>query len=154
MPYWSLDLSEETYKFTCLRDPVERILSHYKMLKDYQEDQLQHPCMLREESWLGVDVVDFINNVPKEHLLNQLYMFSKEYNIDEAIERLNEMNCVLFSDQLQVDLHRIANDLSLTLNYQHRHVSRERKFEAGLYDYLNELLGPEYELIRQLKANR
>ena len=44
-PLHKLNLQPDTFVFTCLRDPVKRVVSHYNMLKYFQKENINHPCM-------------------------------------------------------------------------------------------------------------
>ena len=52
------------------------------MLKDFQANNIDHPCMITEGKWLGECFDDFLKRIPQEHLLNQLYMFSSQNEQD------------------------------------------------------------------------
>ena len=147
LPYWALNIPEETYVFTCLRDPVDRVLSHYRMLIELKTQNTYHPCMRVEGKWLGDSLQDFIKIIPKEHLLNQLYMFSKEMNIYEAYDKLQEIDRVMFTKYLDIGLSEMSADLGITLKYQHRRKSPALDFDEGTISYLRELLDLEYKLL-------
>lgn len=154
LPYWQLDLPKDTYTFTCFRDPVERVLSHYKMLDDYRVSGEWHPCMAVEGKWLGDNIHDFIDNMPKPHLLNQLYMFSKEMNVTEACHAISKMDEVLFTETLSAGLSRMSNALGISLEYQHRRKSTARSFDLDVVDRLRDELADEYRLLDNIAALR
>jgi hypothetical protein len=97
LPYWKLDLPEYTFKFTSFRDPVLRVLSHYKMLDDLRQSGEFHPCMALEGKWLGNSIHDFIDNIPKSRKLGiplgyEHYRKTKDRIFDpSAINRLRDM---------------------------------------------------------------
>ena len=74
IPKHKLILPNNTFTITFLRDPVKRVISHYKMLYYYQVNSINHPCMKTEGAWLGECFQDFLERIPYEHLLNQLYI--------------------------------------------------------------------------------
>lgn len=119
IPVYNLSLPERTYTVTCFRDPVERVISHYKMLRCYEKNRIDHPCMKVEGKWLGEGFEDFLDNIPKEHLLNQLYMFDAGFNIDAAIERVSKVSNVIFIDEFDSGVGRINRDLGLELKPIH-----------------------------------
>lgn len=59
------------------------------------DNKIPPPCLKIEGKWLGSCFSDFISEIPKEHLLNQLYMFSKDFDVDEAVD--NVARCSHFS---------------------------------------------------------
>ena len=152
LPHWELKLPPSTYTYTCFRDPVDRVLSHYKMIKDYSEDGVDHPCMKVEGKWLGRSEIDFFLNMPREQLLNQIYMFSPTFNLDQALDGVSRMKRVLFVDRLEEDLSEMSSDLGLELHYQHRRKTKGREFSTSLKESLRELMRPEYEFLEALRS--
>ena len=92
MPYHEVAVPERTFTVTCLRDPSARLLSLYRMLMGYKANNVPHPCMKEQGKWLGNCFSDFLRNIPEEHLLNQLNMFSSECNVDEAFETISSLS--------------------------------------------------------------
>jgi hypothetical protein len=152
LPIHNLSLPRKTYTVTCFRDPVDRVISHYSMLRNYQKNGVCHPCMDVEGKWLGACFEDFIENVPKEHLLNQLFMFDKNFNVDAAIERVSRVSNIIFIDEFDSGVDRINSDLGLELKAIHvRKV--EREFEVGdtTMQRLKSLLSLEYAFLSKVR---
>ena len=98
-PLHSMQIPADTYTFTLFRDPVERVLSHYKMLLEEQAASEKHPSFFDEEPWLGSCFSDFVERMPREHLCNQLFMFSRNFSTSEALENIKRVtNVELFPD--------------------------------------------------------
>lgn len=113
-------LKRKTYTFTFLRDPIERVVSHYNMLMDMKTSKSNHPAFKLEKNWLGESFDEFIINIPPEHLQNQLYMFSKEFNVDKAIENISNVNFVgLLGRDEEKFLDIIKKKFNINLNYEH-----------------------------------
>ena len=76
IPAPMLSLPEKTFRVTCLRDPVERVLSHYRMLVHYRETGQDRAS--NEMPWLGeqASLGTFLDRIPRAHLLRQVAMFS------------------------------------------------------------------------------
>ncbi|MBL4663623.1 MAG: sulfotransferase family 2 domain-containing protein [Flavobacteriaceae bacterium] len=106
-PRHQLNLKPEVFTFTCLRDPVKRVVSHYNMLKYYQLNNIDHPIMKVEGKWLGKSFDDFMVRMPKEHLLNQLYMFSSSCDLNEATDSLLSLNKIIYTENLKVGLDEL-----------------------------------------------
>ena len=152
IPEHSINIPDNTYKFTCLRDPVERIVSHYKMVKNYVENNIPHPMIRRESEWLGENIIDFVQNMPDEHLFNQLYMFSSNINVEEALEKLASLDRVLMTESLALGVDALANDLLLTLQPQHvRRAKNKVSMTASELEILRETLDNEYNLLHKCK---
>lgn len=152
IPYHKLKLPENTFKFTSLRDPVNRVISHYKMLRNYQVNNIQHPCMKTEGPWLGKNLGDFISNIPKDHLLRQIYMFSPTFDVVEAAEVIKSLNYYLFTVSLKEDMTQLGIKLNLELETFHE---KEGEYDDVFTDdelqRLREMMEPEYKLLRLLE---
>ena len=151
LPLHELNLKKNIFTITCFRDPLRRVISHYKMLLYFKENNINHSCMKTEGKWLGNNFDDFLINLPKHHLLNQLYMFSKNYKIDEAIKNVKRVNKVLLTENLENDL----KDLERTINWR-LPISTQKKYDYNIeitdkqINKLKEMLSPEYEMLKQI----
>lgn len=151
-PFHELNLSTDLYTFTCLRDPAKRVISHYNMLRYYRDNNIQHPCMKEEGKWVENGFKDFLEQVPAHHFLNQLFMFSKNFNVQEAVNNLSTLNRILFQENLNNDIEHFSQELGVTLvlanekKYQYN-----EKFLDKDLDILREKLYKEYELLDIVK---
>lgn len=153
-PHHQIKIPKHVYTFTCLRDPVERILSHYNMLLLYRKTGVFHSGMRQEIKWLGKDFGEFLTNVPKNHLLNQLYMFSKKFDLAESIDVLEGLNKVIFTEDLERGIKELENDTGWTLPLYHIQKNTEKAL-IGAQELirLRDVLKPEYDLIDRLKGS-
>ena len=151
LPFWQLSLPPKTYLLTCLRDPVKRVLSHYQMLSEYRDKNLSHACRATEEPWLGDSLLDFIERMPAAHLLNQLWMFSKRLDVEEALGNLRRMSRVLFNEDLASGVEVMSRDLGLPLAVDRRGQSSPLQFDPAHVDALRSRLDPEYRLIAAVR---
>lgn len=153
-PFWDLNFSNEKIYISIFRDPVARLISHYKMLMDFAAQNSDHPCMLEEGPWLGKSFGDFLANIPKEHLQRQLFMFSKNFNIDEALHNISKVKYVVFLNNINRGIEKLAADYGLDIPIPAKAVRQSRfaltPTESELQK-LNELLGPEIQLYNALK---
>jgi hypothetical protein len=157
-PAHSLTLPARTFTVTILRDPLKRLLSYYRHLdwaRCNPEAFHLEPALnglRRECEWLGGSFDDFLRLAPREHLLDQLHMFSAEYRVDEAAERVLSCSAVLFTEQFGAGLRDLAGRLSLPLAERH-----ERRFDHAVelnereLDRARELLEPEARLVEQVR---
>lgn len=112
--FWQLKLPEGTYTFTILRDPVARLYSLYRYYhfnvhhKDAPILDPMNASVRKYESWLGNSFMDFLELLPRQHLENQLYMFSETFDIDEAVFNVQKLNKFYFQEDLDV----LATELS------------------------------------------
>ena len=151
-PYYEIQNLKNTFTFTCFRDPCSRVLSHYRMLLEMRVSNSTHPCMRTESHWLGRSFQDFLAHIPKEHLLNQLWMFSSSFSISEACDNISSLNCVLYTENLADGIRQIANKTRLPLQARHdRKTSYE--FVPSNFDLenLRDRLEPEYQLLDKVQ---
>jgi len=152
IPYHQLRLPPKTFTIACFRDPIKRVLSHYNMLMEYATNNIQHPCMSVEGKWLGDSLQDFVDSVPDEHLLNQLYMFSKNFDVDEAGEAIRKVDHVFFTEDFNQGVAEINAKLGLNLMPTHM---RKTSFKIDLPEEaisrLRDRLDKEYQLVDRLR---
>ena len=153
IPVYNLSLPERTYTVTCFRDPVERVISHYKMLRCYEKNGIDHPCMKVEGKWLGEGFEDFLENIPKEHLLNQLYMFDAGFDIDAAIKRVSMVSNVIFIDEFDSGVGRINRDLGLDLKPIHaRKTHQQFEIPSSAINRLKRMVELEGVFLNRVKS--
>jgi len=152
LPFEDIQLAPQTYRFTVLRDPADRVLSHYRMLMDYSKLENPHPSFADEKPWLGNSFSDFLARVPRQHLQNQLYMFSSDYDVDIAVERVVGLEQVIFFDQLDTGLKKLSAAVGQQLVLRH---DRKGKTLLELPDSdverLKELLADEYDFYNRIR---
>ena len=154
-PCHRLNLPPHVFTFTCLRDPVKRVVSHYNYLRNFQVNNLYHPCMEREGGWLGDSLADFIINVPREDLMNQLYTFSASFDVNEAFDRVMQCNHFFFTHEMDAGMKTLEQQLNreLPVASQNKSGYREDIDEAHVAQ-LRDLLRDEYELLDRLQRER
>ncbi|MFA9479666.1 hypothetical protein ACERK3_15365 [Phycisphaerales bacterium AB-hyl4] len=150
-PAHALSLPPATYTITCLRDPVKRVISHYRMLREFQATEPTRPVLLREGHWLGNSFADFIDRLPREHLLRQVYMFSPRFDPAEAADAVADCSCVLTTEAFDAGLARLSQTLGHTLTH---HRAKGSGFTVEVDDHdverLRDRLEPEYRMYDQL----
>ncbi|MEM8524442.1 MAG: hypothetical protein AAGG68_07350 [Bacteroidota bacterium] len=155
VPLHQLKLPPHILRLTCLRDPVDRIISHYNMLHFYKVNDIRHPCMEEEGKWLGKSIIDFINLTPKRHLFCQLFMYSKEYSVNEALEELVKLDFVLFNETLDDNLKELERYINWTLpTFRRRKYGHKENISEKDRNLLREIMYPEYQLLEQLDKLR
>ena len=154
-PLHELDLPERTFIATCFRDPVRRVVSHYNMLMGYRANRVDHPCMAVEGEWLGSSFGDFLKRIPREHLLNQLYMFSRSCDIDEALESVTGIDHYFFTDSFEQGIRELNEKTGLSLQPMH---SARSDYRADISEThlraLKDLLKDEYRFVGTLRERR
>ena len=150
-PAHELRLPPGTFTITVLRDPVERVISHYNLLAEWETKDIRHPSRAVEGPWLSASFTDFLARIPREHLFRQLYTFSARLSVDEAQAALAKVNAVLFLERLAEGLGLLGRRLGLDLALFHEKASTPvRPVSDADRATLRELLEPEYALLAAL----
>lgn len=152
-PFHQIRLPPRTFTLTCFRDPFERIFSHYRMLQEYRRKGVNHPCMETEGAWLeepgGFD--EFLNRIPSEQLMRQLYMFSKTFDIQEALVNIKKINLILSTKFLQTGVDRINLIFGKNLQVPHRRATLyQERLEEKSKNKAMGLLQKEYTFLAQV----
>ena len=151
-PLHKLDLPEGTFTITCFRDPVKRVVSHYRMLLEYRENNIDHPCMEIEGKWLGECFDDFLQRIPKQHLLNQFYMFSDCFDVDQAVEQVEKLSHYFFTDDFNNGIESLNRKTGLDLLPIH---ARKTTISAQITDEslarLGEMMAEEYRFLERIR---
>lgn len=148
-PFHDVRIPEKTFTITILRDPVARVISHYRMLLHWQNANIDHPARRAEANFLGDSFSDFLERLPRTHLMRQLYMFSPRFDVDEAIGNLAKVNFIMLTEQYNEHLGELAKVLNLDL----KPLAEKAGYGAvPLSDEdrarLREVLAPEYALMQ------
>lgn len=155
IPLHELSLNPDTFIFTCMRDPARRVISLYNMLRFYEINEINHPCMKTQGKWLGDSFDYFLNTIPKEHFLNQIFMFSKNIEINEAFDKLCSLNHIVFTETLSQDMTDLGQKLNLDLSISNqKSYGHKENISESQKSKLIELLEPEYKLIEMLKREK
>lgn len=151
-PAHRLRLPAGTFTLTCLRDPVERVLSYYRMLLYYQVNNIPHPCMKTESVYLGESFSDFLTRVPPSVLLNQLYMFSEQLDVEEAFGRITHCSHWMLLEDFDAGVRRLSEKLGIDLQPMHVRKSQcEVAVDERDRQRLTHLLEPEFRLLDRLR---
>lgn len=147
---------DRTFAFTVLRDPLKRAVSLYRYLRSPDSDEgftFRAPPV--ERSWAQGTFGDFLDLLPEEELLRQLYMFSPTGSVSETVATLGGLQLVMHTDSLDAGIELLEQRTGLSLK-----VGRERVSSASLeipeaeLARAREMLEPEYEMLGQLEATR
>ena len=101
-----------TFKFTVLRDPIDRVVSLYRYLACPDADSsFSLTARIEERRWAIEGFDRFLDQIPPRHLTNQLHMFSRSLSVNEAVDYLNKLDMVLRTERLNHDLARLQEAL-------------------------------------------
>jgi len=152
-PAWSLSLPSNTFTFTCFRDPVKRVISHYKMILESLQPEKRNSTNDEERSWLGKTFESFLDSLPKEHLLNQLYMFSENFKIDEALRNVRSCNHIMYVSNYNAGFFALSRMTDISLNPIHyRRTNIDIDISIEEIEKLRLKLRLEYKFLNKLKS--
>lgn len=132
-PFWALDIPKETFTFCFFRDPYQRLVSLYKYLKWVQEMPIEAKktdpyfvSLKKEARFVENGFSDYLDNLSKKHLMNQLFMFSKDLNIEEAVDNVNKVSAVFFQHNFDNSIQSLSQilNLGLTIKSERRHSNK------------------------------
>ena len=153
IPFTQLTLPERTFAFTCFRDPIKRVVSHYRMLRELREAETAHKCLTVEGAWLGNSFAEFLENIPDAHLLNQLYMFDEGLRIDRALKNVRSLDHWIFLDDFASGIASLNKKAGLRLPVMHtRRGAVKYSPDPVELEILQLRLQPEYEFLQRLKS--
>lgn len=151
LPAHELQIPHNSFRMTILRDPVARVLSHYRMLRYWRDHGVEHPGKTRKENNPGNNFSEFLDNIPRTHLLRQLYMFSKTFSVDEAVHWLSGLNFVARTERYGHDLAKLGAILDLDLrSFKEKAGYGQVQIDDAEHARLRELLAPEYQMINAI----
>jgi hypothetical protein len=153
LPRHQLALPERTFTFTCLRDPMERVVSLYRELLKYRSWDADHPCRATTDGWLGNSFQDFLKNVPRHELLAQLSTFSARLDVAEALDNILACSFSFRTEDFAAGCAALSKRLGLLLTAIHaRQANRPVEVAQRDLQSLEALLEPEYRLLEQFDA--
>jgi hypothetical protein len=149
-----VNLPAGTFTITCLRDPLKRLISHYQMLREMIETHTPHPCLKVEGPWVGDSFNDFLDAVPRDHALRQLYMFSREFDPQEATARVRQCGFYFFTEQFTEGMKALSAKLGFELPLMHvRPTGRQYAITDAERARAREMLADEYVMIDALRGS-
>ena len=152
LPAHAVNIPENSFTFTSLRDPAERVISLYRMLRFYVDNNIPHAGLIAQRDWLGRCFEDFLDRLPRNELLGQIYMFSERLDFAEALKNIQKCTFVMFMDSLSEDVTDLSERLKLPLSLKHLRSSGN---EVGISEpakiRLKKMVEIEFEMVNELK---
>jgi len=145
-PLHKLNIPDNRFKFTCLREPISRFISLYKMIYESyynNENRIDYKSLY---NCLGNGVVNFASKIPKNLLYEQIYMLSPHFDFDEGINNISKLNAILFTENLSAGFNELNSKLKINLKYKHIRNSKSAYKPTDFeIEKLKQLLKPEIE---------
>ncbi len=143
------------FTIVIFRDPIERLVSHYNMVVGMISHGIDRPWLNVESRWLGESIVDFAKNMPSEKLLNQLYTFSEEMDVGEAVENVRNVSHIIFNDDYPAGIKSLSIKLGFALEERHSHLALvSSPISKNQKNMLKIMLRKEYEFIEELRREK
>lgn len=115
-PIHKIHIPNNTFDFTIIRNPVDRLISYYKMVRHYQYYSGKNPLSRDEKRLLMVDdLKSFLRSLEKERMYRQIYMFSKNFDIDEAYNRITNLSYFFFTENFEEGVNHLNKKLKINL---------------------------------------
>lgn len=164
-PAHMLVLPPNTFTVTVLRSPVERVCSFYRYMRfAYEDESSRWTDPLWKEANreaneyfrdCSTSFRNFLQCVPHRNLSSQLYMFSSEFNSDEALENISNCSAVIFTEKFSEGIHALSKRLDLPLL-----PAQERRFSKNMslditgdeVEFLSDILEDEIKFYRQAQS--
>jgi len=145
-----------TFAFTVLRDPLSRVVSLYKYLRSSEADAgMAFGAPAAERAWARGTFGQFLERVPKEDLLGQLFTFSSSGTVAEAVEEIGSLELVMRTESLSdgIEALTVATGVHLNVGHDRASTSRGVAITESELDLARTLLVPEYAVLAQLDEN-
>lgn len=154
-PIHSFSLPRQAYSITCLRNPLARLMSYYNYLIDIKQAIKENPkhvhANMPDLAWAHDNQVQFLKDAPKQHLINQLFMFSKRMRPKEAANNISRIGLVLQTEDMLVGIKKLAQLTRLKLQPLHFGATKtKREFSDEFLDEAERILRPEFNLMQRL----
>jgi hypothetical protein len=154
IPSWKIQVPRDTFTISIFRDPIRRVISHYNDIKGKVERGEKHSFLQEEGQFLGSSFTDFVDNLPPEKLQSQLYNFSKDYDLGEAVKKIKSLNLILTLEDISNGIQEINNRLGINLQ-----IVKKNKSESFYHpstdeiNYLSSKITQEIDLFKILKIS-
>ena len=150
-PSWKIKVPNDTFTISIFRDPITRIISHYNDIKGRVERGDKEEWLQQEGQFLGTSLTEFVDNLPPEKLLSQLYNFSKDFDIGEAVKKIKALSLTLTLEDISKGVQTINNRLGVNLRLVKKNKSKSIKIpDADEIYYLSNKVQKEIDLFKQL----
>jgi len=109
----------DVFTFTCLRNPVSRVVSYYRMLMGFKEREERPEILQTEGRYLEGTFGSFIEELDGANLLTQLWMFSKRLDPEEAFDNVLGLSYHFFLEDYEAGLAELGSRLGMNLAVKH-----------------------------------
>ena len=158
------DFEQWDYTTTVIREPTERLLSHYKMLMQNRmlfRKMPPHRHARRssdDANWPGENFESFLDKFPNEWRIHQLYFYSETGDVNEAFDNVIKNTQIVLSEEREEGLRRLAiktgNDPKVFTDVEPPdwQTTKSIKFKPSEYELacIKDVLKDEYVLYKRV----
>jgi len=141
------NIDNDHYRIVILRNPINRIFSFIRMLYAFESRKSSSKFHLEHKYLIENGIENFSEMCPDEILNKQVYTFSQIFSIQEAFEKIKNLDLVMFTEYFQDGLDQISNDLNLIPKLENIYFKGESEYGPGN----DEILNKDNILIQQLE---
>lgn len=146
-PMHKLKIEHDTFSFTVLREPLDRIFSWYKAIKYPLGSHSKY--FLMEKDYIKENFILTLENLEPNILNRQLYTFSKNLDINEGLKNLEKLSKIFFHSNLQEVQKEFESKLGFKEDFIKINSSKAiYDFEGNDENMLKVILSKEYEFYK------
>ena len=120
------------------------------MLRGYLENDIIIPCVPIEGPWAKGSFTEFVETMPRQHRENQLYTFSKKFDVSEALQHLARCQRILLFKRLSTDSDLLAKDLQINMTLPTMNVSLSKhSLDTNEREYVLDIISDEYQFFNE-----
>lgn len=114
-PYHQTRLPKGTYSITCIRDPLLRNYSRYKHIKKNINEKNFQAHTASELNAAEGSFGNYLELISDREMCNQLYFYSNNGNVCEAIDNLSKVNFILRNECFAEDINVLNKKIGLEI---------------------------------------
>jgi len=160
VPFDGVILPPDTFTVTVLRDPTQRFVAWYKMVRRFERMNPRPVTLQPYYQYLGANIIETAKNVPLGLRWAQVRHFSPKLDVDEAVEHITALSYYFRLERFEAGLEHLRKAWGLALPHlrirdTHETPRVEQLIQKELKQpqlvELRKLLDLEYQLMGRLR---
>lgn len=149
IPMFRYKPPKKAFTFTIIRNPIDRLVSYYKILMDIEKSGKHNWFERKERDYVG-DFAHFLEKVSRKKRLKQLYTFSHGFNVDEAEKNIKSLSYYFKFEDFDEGVKTLGKKIGLNLKPLKTNVGKTKVDISGWENTLKETMEEELELYNRL----
>ena len=116
----------------------------------YKTNNPTHGLLKKEGQFIENGFSGFVESLTDEHMFNQLWMFSKSYDVNEATDNIMSLDLFFMTEHFNSLIPTVNQKIGVDLRARHERRGEEVELDPESMSILREKLEPEYELLTKL----